>query len=59
MNLLVGTDIEVVDRFGELIKEKSILLKQLFFESEYNYTINKVNSDQYFTRNMVCKRGSC
>ena len=49
MNFLVGTDIEVVGRFGQLIEEKSILLKQLFFESEYNYAINKVNSDQSFT----------
>lgn len=49
MNLLVGTDIEVVGRFKKLLEEKSKSLKPLFFESEYNYAINKINSDQSLT----------
>ena len=40
MRLLVGTDIETVDRF------KKLLIKNIFFESEYNYSINKANREQ-------------
>ena len=40
MKLFVGTDIESVDRF------KKLLNKNIFFESEYNYSINKANSHQ-------------
>tara|TARA_B110000879_G_C11036882_1_gene457184 strand:- start:39 stop:401 length:363 start_codon:yes stop_codon:yes gene_type:complete len=46
MKLLVGTDIESVDKIKKLIKLKKNLIKKIFFESEYNYAINKVNSDQ-------------
>jgi len=46
MKLLVGTDIESVDRFKKLLQSKSQLLKNIFFESEYNYAINKNNSEQ-------------
>jgi phosphopantetheine--protein transferase-like protein len=46
MKLLVGTDIESVDKFKKLINLKKKLIKRIFFESEYNYAINKVNSDQ-------------
>ena len=46
MRLLVGTDIESVEKFKKLINLKKQLLQKIFFESEYNYAINKVNSDQ-------------
>lgn len=49
MRLLVGTDIESVDKFKKLIEIKRKLIKNIFFESEYNYAINKVNSDQSLT----------
>ena len=46
MKLLVGTDIESVLRFKKLLEFKRKLLKNIFFESEYNYAINKNNSEQ-------------
>ena len=46
MKLLVGTDIESVDRFKKLLELKRKLIKNIFFESEYNYAINKNNSGQ-------------
>ena len=49
MKISVGTDIESVQRFKMLIKSKKNLVKNIFFESEYNYAINKVNSEQTFT----------
>ena len=49
MKLLVGTDIESVLRFKKLLEFKRKLLKNIFFESEYNYAINKVNPEQSFT----------
>lgn len=49
MNLLVGTDIESVNRFNELLKLNRDSLKYIFFDGEYNYALNKVNSDQSLT----------
>ncbi len=49
MKLLVGTDIESVDRFKKLIEFKNKTIKNSFFDSEYNYAINKVNIDQSLT----------
>ena len=49
MNLLVGTDIESVDRFNQLLKSNKNYLRDIFFESEYDYAIRKVNSDQSLT----------
>ena len=49
MKLLVGTDIESVDRFKKLLQLKTKSIKNIFFESEYNYAINKTNSDQSLT----------
>lgn len=49
MKLLVGTDIESVDRFKKLIQQKKKLIKNIFFESEYNYAFNKSNSVQSLT----------
>jgi len=49
MNLLVGTDIESVDRFKKLLQLRRKSIKNIFFESEYNYAINKTNSDQSLT----------
>ena len=49
MNLLVGTDIESVDRFKKIFNEDPTYLKKLFFETEYEYAISKANPDQTFT----------
>tara|TARA_B110000238_G_scaffold183823_1_gene210685 strand:+ start:985 stop:1278 length:294 start_codon:yes stop_codon:yes gene_type:complete len=49
MKLLVGTDIESIDRFKKIVDFKSKLLKGIFFENEINYALNKVNSSQSFT----------
>ena len=47
MNLYTGIDISV-DRFQKLIDQKSEVLSRIFFESEYEYAIDKVNSAQSF-----------
>jgi holo-[acyl-carrier protein] synthase len=49
MKILVGTDIESVQRFKILVKSEKNLVKNIFFESEYNYAISKVNPEQSFT----------
>ena len=49
MRLLVGTDIESVDRFKKLLQLKRKLIKDIFFESEYNYAFNKKNFEQSLT----------
>lgn len=49
MKLLVGTDIESIDRFKKIVDFKTKLLKSIFFENEINYALNKVNSSQSFT----------
>tara|TARA_B110000211_G_scaffold230837_1_gene291148 strand:- start:856 stop:1218 length:363 start_codon:yes stop_codon:yes gene_type:complete len=49
MKLLVGTDIESVDRFKKMLQQKRKLIKNIFFESEYNYAFNKSNSEQSLT----------
>ena len=59
MKLLVGTDIESIDRFKKIVDFKTKLLKSIFFENEINYALNKVNSSQSFDRNMVCERICC
>ena len=46
MKLLVGTDIESVIKFRELIECKNKIIRKSFFDSEYNYAINKANGDQ-------------
>lgn len=46
MRLLVGTDIESVDRFKKLIDFKKKQLKMMFFENEISYALNKANSSQ-------------
>jgi holo-[acyl-carrier protein] synthase len=46
MKLLVGTDIESIERFTRIIDFKSKLLKKMFFENEINYSLNKINSSQ-------------
>ena len=46
MKLLVGTDIESVDRFKKMLQLKRKLIKNIFFESEYNYAISKINPEQ-------------
>ena len=43
MKILVGTDIESVQRFKILVKSEKNLVKNIFFESEYNYAISKVS----------------
>lgn len=49
MKLLVGTDIEQVDRFNNIINYRNKLLRSIFFENEINYALNKVNSSQSLT----------
>jgi holo-[acyl-carrier protein] synthase len=49
MKILVGTDIESTERFQKIINFKSKLLKNIFFENEINYALNKVNSSQSLT----------
>ena len=46
MKILVGIDIESVIKFKKLIKFKNKILSKSFFESEYTYAMNRVNSDQ-------------
>lgn len=50
MKTNVGIDIESVERFQNMIsKEKLKLLKNIFFEKEYLYATNKVNTAQSLT----------
>ena len=49
MKLLVGTDIESIDRFNKIVNFRTKLLRSIFFENEINYALNKVNSSQSFT----------
>ena len=49
MELFVGTDIESIDRFQKIYKNKTKLLKSIFFENEINYALNKVNTSQSLT----------
>lgn len=46
MRLLVGTDIESIERFKKLIDFKFELLKKMFFEDEISYALGKANSCQ-------------
>jgi holo-[acyl-carrier protein] synthase len=46
MTILVGTDIESVERIKKIVNHKRNLLKKIFYESEINYALNKVNSSQ-------------
>ena len=49
MKLLVGTDIESINRFKKIVDFKSNSLKRFFFENEINYALNKTNSSQSLT----------
>lgn len=49
MKIYVGTDIESVKRFKDLVDTKSELLKKIFFSNEYNYAINKSSFEQSLT----------
>ena len=46
MKLMVGTDIESVNRFDKFFCKHNKLLKKLFFESEINYALKKGNKSQ-------------
>tara|TARA_B110000240_G_C13061674_1_gene267811 strand:+ start:126 stop:488 length:363 start_codon:yes stop_codon:yes gene_type:complete len=46
MTILVGTDIESVERIKKIVNHKRNLLKKIFYESEINYALSKVNSSQ-------------
>jgi holo-[acyl-carrier protein] synthase len=48
MELLVGTDIESIERFQKLMHKKKVL-RNIFFDSEYNYAFNKSNPVQTLT----------
>ena len=49
MKLLVGTDIESIERFQKLMHTKKKVLKSIFFDSEYNYAFNKSSPEQTLT----------
>ena len=49
MKLLVGTDIESIDRFKKIIDFRKKILKNIFFENEINYAFNKTNISQSLT----------
>ena len=46
MSLFIGTDIESVDRFNKLVIDKKTLLEKMFYKSELEYALSKVNSGQ-------------
>ena len=49
MKIYVGTDIESVRRFKNLVEIESKALKNIFFKNEYNYAINKSSFEQSLT----------
>ena len=49
MKLLIGTDIESIDRFKMILKLNKKILKNMFFKNEINYALNKTNSGQSLT----------
>lgn len=55
MKIFIGNDIENVSRFNKLLLEKPRLLKRIFHEVEYSYSIKSKNPDQSFTGTWCAK----
>lgn len=47
--MLIGTDIESVNRFKRLLSERPTILKTFFSDAEFNYALGKANPAQTLT----------